>query len=150
MQSAILAEASTHGQAELTVGLEKSSTDSYQTNPTALFVFSMALLTWLWQTLYGGIDVRYIELATSELRSPHRLYALSSKSYGLSLAVLCALPQWIDATHIAAGDNLNLPLVGPLLRRAGAFFMRRTFGMTTFTSDFHQLPEAYARERACA
>ncbi len=30
--------------------------------------------------------------------------------------------------HIAAGDNLNLPLVGPLLRRAGAFFMRRTFG----------------------
>ena len=29
--------------------------------------------------------------------------------------------------HIAAGKNLNLPLVGPLLRRAGAFFMRRSF-----------------------
>ncbi|MCS5584889.1 MAG: 1-acyl-sn-glycerol-3-phosphate acyltransferase, partial [Pseudomonadales bacterium] len=27
----------------------------------------------------------------------------------------------------AAGKNLNLPLVGPLLRRAGAFFMRRSF-----------------------
>jgi glycerol-3-phosphate O-acyltransferase len=29
---------------------------------------------------------------------------------------------------IAAGDNLNFFPVGPLLRRAGAFFIRRTFG----------------------
>src|SRR5699024_10510029 len=29
--------------------------------------------------------------------------------------------------HIAAGVNLNMPLVGPLLRRGGAFFLRRSF-----------------------
>ena len=29
--------------------------------------------------------------------------------------------------HIAAGGNLNLPLVGPILRRGGAFFLRRSF-----------------------
>lgn len=29
--------------------------------------------------------------------------------------------------HIAAGINLNMPVVGPLLRRGGAFFMRRSF-----------------------
>ena len=29
--------------------------------------------------------------------------------------------------HIAAGVNLNLPVVGPLLRRGGAFFLRRSF-----------------------
>ena len=29
--------------------------------------------------------------------------------------------------HIAAGINLNLPIVGPILRRGGAFFMRRSF-----------------------
>jgi glycerol-3-phosphate O-acyltransferase len=29
--------------------------------------------------------------------------------------------------HIAAGDNLNIPLVGAILRRGGAFFMRRSF-----------------------
>jgi len=29
--------------------------------------------------------------------------------------------------HIAAGINLNLPVVGPILRRGGAFFMRRSF-----------------------
>ena len=30
--------------------------------------------------------------------------------------------------HVAAGDNLDMPVVGPLLRRGGAFFMRRSFG----------------------
>uniref|UniRef100_UPI0032176175 glycerol-3-phosphate 1-O-acyltransferase PlsB n=1 Tax=Dyella sp. TaxID=1869338 RepID=UPI0032176175 len=29
--------------------------------------------------------------------------------------------------HIAAGVNLNLPVIGPLLRRGGAFFLRRSF-----------------------
>ncbi len=29
--------------------------------------------------------------------------------------------------HIAAGVNLNLPVIGPILRRGGAFFMRRSF-----------------------
>ena len=29
--------------------------------------------------------------------------------------------------HIAAGVNLNLPGIGPILRRGGAFFMRRSF-----------------------
>jgi glycerol-3-phosphate O-acyltransferase len=28
--------------------------------------------------------------------------------------------------HIAAGDNLNLPVIGPILRRGGAFFLRRS------------------------
>jgi len=29
--------------------------------------------------------------------------------------------------HIAAGANLNFPVVGPVLRRGGAFFLRRSF-----------------------
>jgi glycerol-3-phosphate O-acyltransferase len=29
--------------------------------------------------------------------------------------------------HIAAGVNLNLPVIGPILRRGGAFFLRRSF-----------------------
>ena len=35
--------------------------------------------------------------------------------------------QGLAPPHIAAGANLNLPLVGPLLRRGGAFFLRRSF-----------------------
>ena len=35
--------------------------------------------------------------------------------------------QGLAPPHIAAGANLNFPLVGPLLRRGGAFFLRRSF-----------------------
>ena len=39
--------------------------------------------------------------------------------------------------HIAAGNNLNLPVAGPLLRRGGAFFMRRKFaGDALYTAVF--------------
>jgi 1-acyl-sn-glycerol-3-phosphate acyltransferase len=33
----------------------------------------------------------------------------------------------ISLPHIAAGENLNIPMVGNLLRNCGAFFIRRTF-----------------------
>ncbi len=41
--------------------------------------------------------------------------AISSTSKGLHLP------------HIAAGINLNMPVVGGILRRGGAFFLRRSF-----------------------
>ena len=39
--------------------------------------------------------------------------------------------------HIAAGVNLNLPIVGRILRRGGAFFIRRSFaGNALYTAVF--------------
>lgn len=41
--------------------------------------------------------------------------------------------------HIAAGANLNMPLVGGLLRRSGAFFLRRSFkGEPLYAAVFHE------------
>jgi glycerol-3-phosphate O-acyltransferase len=41
--------------------------------------------------------------------------------------------------HIAAGINLNMPVIGGLLRRGGAFFMRRTFkGNPLYTAVFNE------------
>ena len=41
--------------------------------------------------------------------------------------------------HVAAGINLNMPVIGSLLRRGGAFFMRRTFkGNPLYTSVFNE------------
>jgi len=41
--------------------------------------------------------------------------------------------------HIAAGANLNLPIVGSLLRRGGAFFLRRSFkGEPLYAAVFHE------------
>ena len=35
--------------------------------------------------------------------------------------------QDLGMPHVAAGINLNIPIVGGILRRGGAFFLRRTF-----------------------
>ncbi len=41
--------------------------------------------------------------------------------------------------HIAAGINLNMPVVGSILRRGGAFFMRRSFkGNQLYTAVFNE------------
>jgi len=41
--------------------------------------------------------------------------------------------------HVAAGLNLNMPVLGRLLRRGGAFFMRRTFkGNPLYTAVFNE------------
>ena len=41
--------------------------------------------------------------------------------------------------HIAAGINLNMPVIGSILRRGGAFFMRRSFkGNQLYTAVFNE------------
>ena len=36
--------------------------------------------------------------------------------------------QGLMPPHVAAGINLNMPVIGKLLRNSGGFFMRRSFG----------------------
>ena len=41
--------------------------------------------------------------------------------------------------HIAAGDNLNIPILGRILRQGGAFFMKRSFsGDPLYSSIFNE------------
>ena len=41
--------------------------------------------------------------------------------------------------HIAAGVNLNLPVIGSILRRGGAFFLRRSFkGNALYSAVFSE------------
>ena len=85
-------------------------------------------LTWFWNSRYENLhaigfeDIKKIAPNTSLIFAPcHRSHidylALSYLLYYKDLM----LPQ------IVAGKNLDLPLLGPVLRKAGAFFMRRSF-----------------------
>lgn len=87
-----------------------------------------AFLTWFWQRIYSGIHIR--GLATlAEVNDTHTLvYVPSHRSHVDYLVLSYSLfKAGIMLPHIAAGDNLNLPFVGRLLRQGGAFFMRRSF-----------------------
>lgn len=86
------------------------------------------LLRWFWNQIYDGIEVHGLE-ALEEVSASHTLVYVPSHRSHLDYLLLSYLLYYrgFMIPHIAAGDNLNLPILGPILRRGGAFFMRRSF-----------------------
>lgn len=102
--------------------------------------FFHILLTWLWNRLYDGIDVHQVE-TVKELAKTHEIVYIPCHRSHIDYLLLSFVlyHNGLTPPHIAAGRNLNLPVVGPLLRRAGAFFMRRSFqGDTLYKSVFDE------------
>ena len=88
------------------------------------------ILRWVWQSLYDGVDIN--EEAEQRLRRIARnhpvIYVPSHKShidYFLLSYVLYEMN--LPLPLIAAGINLSFWPVGPVFRRSGAFFIRRSF-----------------------
>ena len=85
-------------------------------------------LTWFWHRIYAGIEVRGLDRFSDVAETHALVYAPSHRSHIDYLLLSYALfHAGLMPPYIAAGDNLDLPIVGPLLRRGGAFFMRRSF-----------------------
>ncbi|MGE0625468.1 MAG: glycerol-3-phosphate 1-O-acyltransferase PlsB [Pseudomonadales bacterium] len=86
------------------------------------------LLTWFWQEIYDGVEIHGLQ-RLQRIAESHTVVYLPSHRSHIDYLLLSYLLFYrgLMIPHIAAGDNLNLPLVGPLLRRGGAFFMRRRF-----------------------
>jgi glycerol-3-phosphate O-acyltransferase len=90
--------------------------------------FFSIILTWLWNRLYNGIEVSHLERVRAVSDNAEIVYVPCHRSHIDYLLLSYVLyHNGLALPHIAAGINLNLFLVGPLLRRAGAFFMRRSF-----------------------
>ncbi len=81
-----------------------------------------------WNKLYDGVTVHHLEKLKQIAPGHEIIYVPSHRSHIDYLLLSYLLYQnGIVPPHIAAGVNLNLPLVGPILRRGGAFFLRRSF-----------------------
>jgi glycerol-3-phosphate O-acyltransferase len=86
------------------------------------------LLKSFWHRIYDGIELKGLERITGLAQTHTLVYVPSHRSHVDYLLLSYLLFQrGLMLPHIAAGDNLNLPFVGGLLRRGGAFFMRRSF-----------------------
>ncbi len=86
------------------------------------------LLTWFWRRIYDGVDIQGFEQLEKIAQTHTLVYAPCHRSHADYLVLSHALfGLGLMLPHIAAGDNLNMPVIGKLLRRAGAFFMRRSF-----------------------
>ena len=86
------------------------------------------LLTWFWQEIYDGVEVHGMPRLQQVAESHTVIYVPSHRSH-IDYLLLSYLLYYrgLMIPHIAAGDNLDMPLVGSVLRRGGAFFMRRQF-----------------------
>lgn len=86
------------------------------------------ILTWLWTRLYDGIDVHHFEDVHKHAQDYEIVYVPSHRSHiDYLLLSYVIFRSGLMPPHIAAGANLNMPIVGPFLRRSGAFFLRRSF-----------------------
>ena len=88
----------------------------------------LSLLTWFWNRLYSGVNVAGVAPLAQSSDTHTLIYVPSHRSHVDYLVLSYTLYlQGLMIPHIAAGDNLNMPLVGRFLRGGGAFFMRRSF-----------------------
>jgi glycerol-3-phosphate O-acyltransferase len=95
-------------------------------------------LTRLWNRLYDGVVVEHIETLEKLAKDHEIIYVPCHRSHMDYLLLSYAIfKQGYAIPHIAAGINLNLPVVGRFLRKGGAFFIRRSFkGSALYTVVF--------------
>lgn len=86
------------------------------------------LLTWVWNKIYNGTAIHNIEQVKEVGKDNTVVYVPCHRSHIDYLLLSYVLyHHGLQLPQIAAGINLNMPVVGSILRRGGAFFMRRTF-----------------------
>lgn len=85
-------------------------------------------LTWLWTQLYDGVEVHHFERVRQLATDYELVYVPSHRSHVDYLLLSYVIyKRGLSIPYIAAGDNLDVPLLGPLLRSAVAFYIRRSF-----------------------
>ncbi|WP_457913752.1 glycerol-3-phosphate 1-O-acyltransferase PlsB [Candidatus Gillettellia adelgis] len=107
------------------------------------------VLRWTWNRLYQGINVTNAERVRKLAQDGHGLvYVPCHRSHMDYLLLSYVLyHQGLVPPHIAAGINLNFWPAGPIFRRLGAFFIRRTFkGNKLYSMVFREyLSELFTR-----
>jgi glycerol-3-phosphate O-acyltransferase len=96
------------------------------------------VLTRLWNRLYDGVRFEHVATLEQVQDGQEIVYVPCHRSHMDYLLLSYVIyRQGYAIPHITAGINLNLPLVGRLLRKGGAFFIRRSFrGNSLYTVVF--------------
>lgn len=85
-------------------------------------------LSRLWTRLYDGVEVRHFERVRDLAPDYQIVYVPCHRSHMDYLLLSYVIyNRGLRIPHVAAGANLNLPILGEFLRAGGAFFLRRSF-----------------------
>ncbi len=86
------------------------------------------VFSWLWNRLYSGVDLGHAHTLTAVAEGNEIVYVPCHRSHMDYLLLSYVIYRnGYAIPYIAAGLNLNLPVVGRFLRKGGAFFIRRSF-----------------------
>ncbi|ELA6773352.1 glycerol-3-phosphate 1-O-acyltransferase PlsB [Vibrio alginolyticus] len=107
------------------------------------------ILSWLWTKLYQGLHINNASTVRRLAQDGHEIvYVPCHRSHMDYLLLSYVLyHEGMVPPHIAAGINLNFFPAGPLFRRGGAFFIRRSFkGNKLYSTIFREyLAELFAK-----
>ena len=119
--------------------------DKYLEEIAANYNFTLIQLTakvleWIWNNIFDGIEVDNTSLQTVKQAARHNtlVYVPCHKSHTDYMIIASILFQnKLSLPCVAAGKNLAFWPLGPLFRRGGAFFIRRSFkGMKFYAEVF--------------
>ncbi len=98
------------------------------------------LLTIVWNRIYRGVLIHHLDKLKLAAPGYEVVYVPCHRSHMDYLLLSYLLyNQGIVPPHIAAGINLNLPVIGTVLRKGGAFFLRRSFrGNALYSTVFSE------------
>ncbi|WP_462146311.1 glycerol-3-phosphate 1-O-acyltransferase PlsB [Pseudoalteromonas gelatinilytica] len=99
------------------------------------------ILTWLWNKLYNGIDIKFSEQVHELTDKGHEIIYMPCHRSHMDYLLLTYSIYHLGLVppHIAAGINLNFFPAGGVFRRSGAFFIRRSFaGNKLYSSVFKE------------
>lgn len=101
-------------------------------------------LGWVWNRIYDGIELAHVDRLHQIAQDSEIVYVPCHRSHiDYLLLNYIVYNQGLSLPHVAAGINLNMFVIGPVLRRCGAFFLRRTFkGNRLYAAVFN----AYLRQ----
>ncbi|HEX5793068.1 MAG TPA: glycerol-3-phosphate 1-O-acyltransferase PlsB, partial [Rheinheimera sp.] len=99
------------------------------------------ILSWLWNKLYTGIKINNASLLRDLAQKGHEIVYVPCHRSHMDYLLLSYViyQQGLAPPHIAAGINLNFWPAGPIFRRGGAFFIRRSFsGNKLYSAVFRE------------
>ncbi|AMF95815.1 glycerol-3-phosphate 1-O-acyltransferase PlsB [Vibrio fluvialis] len=156
MNSPAIEKAIADEAASKNISLEKARKEAHDMLDEIAADFSYSLvkkgdriLGWLWNRIYQGLNINNAATVRRLAQDGHEIvYVPCHRSHMDYLLLSYVLyHEGMVPPHIAAGINLNFFPAGPIFRRGGAFFIRRSFkGNKLYSTIFREyLAELFAK-----
>src|SRR5579859_3890977 len=93
-----------------------------------MVTFIAGILGRVWNSLYDGVEFAHIENLSGVADGAEVIYVPCHRSHmDYLLLSYIIYRKGFAVPHVAAGVNLNMPVIGRFMRKCGAFFLRRSF-----------------------